>query len=162
MTDTQSIFSPDKKSVAHLTYFGNLAIGLSSELNAILPIQYKYVNGSTIQIKPGEKQIKGHLIKYPTGNLTEQYKYPTKSDDIKGNNLVFNKGLFHKFNFLVKNKVTKFPGQYVNYMNDASLKGSFVLEVKKNGYVLLYEKKQKMLFGKQILLMKEKVLIIYI
>ena len=132
MTDTQSIFSPDRQSVAHLTYFGNIAIGPSSELNAILPIKYEYVQNTN-----------GHLTKLPAGNYMKQYKYPINGNDIVGGDLIVNKGLFHKFNFLVKSGLTKFPRQYISFMDELAKKGPFIFEIKKNGNVILYEKKTK-------------------
>ena len=113
MTDKGSIFSPDHKSVAHITYFGNIAIGPVSELNAILPI---------------------------VDNYTKEYAYPIK-DNVYGEDLILNNGSFHKFDFLMSYGISKFPREYVNYMKEKSLNGPFILEVKKNGNVILYEKK---------------------
>ena len=129
MSDTGSIFSPDRQSVAHLTYFGNIAIGPTAELNSILPIDYEYnfkSNGN------------GHLIKSPTGNITELKYYPTTKKlkfDLTAKN-----GKFYKFNFL-REGLTNFPGQYIYYMLEESKNGPFVLEVKNNGNVIFYSKK---------------------
>ena len=134
MTDTGSIFSPDHKSVAHLTYFGNIAIGPISELNSILPIDYKYEFESGLN--------NGHLVKKATGDIIELNNYPNLNN---GNylNLVIKKGYFHKFNFIIKNKIKKFPSEYSNYMITASENGPYILEVKKNGNVILYQKNNK-------------------
>ena len=115
MTDTSSIFSPDHQSVLHMTYFGNIAIGPLSELNAILPIDH-------------EKH-----------NYILEYGYPYR----KVYNYYHNKGLFHKFNFLIKNKTefTNFPAQYDNYIQEGAKKGPYILEIKKNGNVIFYEEK---------------------
>ena len=133
MSDTGSIFSPDHKSVAHITYFGNIAIGPTSELNALLPIDYEYVfdpNGSD----------ESRLVKKAIGDVMELKYYPKINEGIFDNFVVKN-GYFHKFNFLIKNQLTKFPGQYLEKMLNDSEKGPYVLEIKKNGNVIFYPKK---------------------
>ena len=88
MIDKGSIFSPDHKNVAHITYFDNIVIGTVSELNAILPI---------------------------VENYTEEYAYPIKTNTF-WENLILNNGSFHKFNFLMSNGISKFRREYVDYM----------------------------------------------
>ena len=152
MSDSGTFFSPDRQSVVHITSFGNIAIGPSSELNAILPLKYEYVD-SSINAKKIEDMPKGFtrdtgiLIEYPKGNFTEQEEYPIMPPNVSykyGKNLYLNSGLFHKFHFLInnKNEFSKFPRQYFNYMNEiSSNKGPFIFEIKKNGNVIFYEKK---------------------
>ena len=132
MSDTGSIFSPDKKSLAHVTYFGDIAIGPVSELNSILPLQYYYkpLINSDIQCKT--------LF----GDVNKIFDYP-KSKKNQNKELIFNAGAFHKFDFIVNNCVSRFPREYANYMEEKSKNGPFVLEVKKNGNVILYEEKTK-------------------
>ena len=158
MTDTGSIFSPDRKSVAHITYFGNIAIGPVSELNAILPMEYKYVDRSNSWSYT--KPTTNDADKKEVGNFTRMLNYPKGKN--KTTTLNIKEGLFHKFNFLTKDKVTKFPLDLIDYMNKTSQRGPFVLEVKKTGNVILNEKKQKEQYGKQTLLIKVLVLIISI
>ena len=146
MSDTGTIFSPDRKSVAHVTYFGDIAIGPRSELNAILPINYEYVDSSLLNNKNGKESNEktGLMREFIAGNFTEQHEYPAMDTKNLGKDFYFNSGLFHKFNFIVKkNGIPKFPSQYVDYMNKESLKGPFILEIKKNGNVVLYEDKTK-------------------
>ena len=131
MSDTGSIFSPDHKSVAHVTYFGDLAIGPTSELNAILPVKYEYRFK-----KNGEND--GHLVKQATGNIIELKDYPNEGNGTC--NFISKKGYFHKFNFLVNKIYSHFPSKYLSLMRYSSGIGPYVLEVKKNGNVLLYQK----------------------
>ena len=146
MSDTGTIFSPDQKSVAHVTYFGDIAIGPRSELNAVLPINYEYVDSSLLNNKRGgeSNEKTGLMREFIAGNFTEQHEYPAMDTKNLGKDFYFNSGLFHKFNFIVKkNGIPKFPTQYVDYMIKESLKGPFTLEIKKSGNVVLYEEKTK-------------------
>ena len=136
MTDTQSIFSPDRKSVAHLTYFGYIAIGPVSELNAVLPLKYQYVNSDAIKKKHNFGENK--LVKFPTGAYTDEYSYPTFSKEA---DLALNLGLFHKFNFVSKFVINEFPGDYIRTLKERGESGPYVLELKKNGNLILYRKK---------------------
>ena len=132
MTDSLSMFSSDHKSVMHLTYFGNIAIGPTSELNSILPVNYKF--------NLNDKN-EGHLVKQATGNIIELKNYPSSegiSTDVE--NYIVNKGQFHKFNFLIKNKVNKFPGEYLKYISGMSFNGPYIFELKKNGNLIFYQK----------------------
>ena len=132
MTDSVSMFSPDHKSVMHIAYFGNIAIGPTSELNSILPVNYKF----SLNDKKGVR-----LIKQATGDVFQLRNYPTNegiSSDIE--DFVTNKGQFHKFNFLIKNKIKKFPGEYLPYMSGAAFNGPYVFELKKNGNLIFYQK----------------------
>ena len=54
--------------------------------------------------------------------------------------MIIKEGNFHKYNFIIKSQLTKFPGQYVKQMNKLANMGPFVLEVKKNGNVIYYQK----------------------
>ena len=113
MSDTGSIFSPDHKSVAHITYFGNIAIGPVSELNAILPIEYSYEKNYTNntgrtgggghfggrKLSSVTEPTENDIQKYIVGNCTS-FQYPTSKNDT--GILVLKNGLFHKFNFLIK------------------------------------------------------------
>ena len=135
MSDTGNIFSPDHQSVAHVTYFGNIAIGPSSELNSLLPIDYQY----EFKEYKNDKN-NGHLEKKITNNAIELNDYPVTSEQLHYN-LIVKKGYFHKFNFLIKNEaLNMFPTQYANYIYKTSENGPYVLEVKKNGNVILYQK----------------------
>ena len=109
MTDTGSIFSPDHKSVAHVTYFGNIAIGPYSELNAVLPIDYEYVDSSFIKKNPAEEQGEktGLMREFIAGNFTKQIQYPTIGKNNPDSDIFFNSGLFHEFNFIIKKKKSK-------------------------------------------------------
>ena len=132
MTDSVSMFSPDHKSVMHITYFGNIAIGPTSELNSILPVNYKF----SLNDKNGAR-----LLKQATGDVVKLKSYPTNegiSSDVE--DFVTNKGQFYKFNFLIKNKVKKFPGEYLPYMSGAAFNGPYVLELKKNGNLVFYQR----------------------
>ena len=132
MSDTGSIFSPDKKSVAHVCYFGNIAIGPSSELNAILPINYGYFFYG--------KGNNGHMVKQIDDNVLVLKDYPTYNKIAQDQTIIAKSGKFHKFNFLIKSQLSSFPGQYIPLMNRLSKMGPFVLEVKKNGNVIYYQK----------------------
>ena len=134
MSDTGSIFSPDKKSVAHISYFGDISIGPSSELNSILPIQYKYINNTA----SNKTEV--------TGNYTKLTNYPSilvGYRQVIRCELFLNKGHFYKFNNFVNWYLTKFPLRYIYGAEFAAKKGPFVLEVKKTGNVILYEKNTK-------------------
>ena len=132
MSDTGSIFSPDKRSVAHVCYFGNIAIGPTSELNSVLPINYGYIFNNN-------KNNNGHMVKKIEDKVEVLNGYPMYNNQL-GENIIAKKGKFHKFNFLNKFQLTRFPGQYIEQMNRLSKMGPFVLEVKKNGNVIYYQK----------------------
>ena len=83
-------------------------------------------------------------MKIPVGDIKIFKFYPTMKKNKNGvpihSDFIMKKGYFHKYKFLVENKVTKFPGQYLDFMVEESEKGPYVLEVKTNGNVILYPK----------------------
>ena len=99
MTAPGSIFSPDKKSVAHVTYFGDIAIGPSNELNSVLPLDLRLK-----LVKTNDK--KGYYQNI--GNYTEFVGYPKTNKVSQKNILTLNNGLFHEFNFIVNDKISRF------------------------------------------------------
>ena len=135
MSDTGKIFSPDHKSVAYITNFGQIAIGPVSELNALYPLEYDYVESFNFATKSTE------VTKKISSSYTKLENYPkTKDNQPEDLNLV--NGLFHKFNFIGNGEVNKFPRIYSSYMGDLSENNfvPYVLEVKKNGNIILYNK----------------------
>ena len=149
MSDTGSIFSPDKKSVAHVCYFGNIAVGPTSELNVILPINYGYYFKNN-------KNNNGHMVKGIKDNVVVLKEYPMYNKIDQDQTIITKKGNFHKFDFLIKSQLTRFPGQYIDQMKRLSEMGPFVLEVKKNGNVIYYQKNNpKAIMWQTILLIKE-------
>ena len=86
------------------------------------------------------------MREFIASNFTKQTQYPTIGKNNPDSDIFFNSGLFHKFNFIIKKKeITKFPRQYVDYMNKTSQRGPFILEIKRKGNVILYEDKTKFL-----------------
>ena len=117
MSETGTLFSPDHQSVAHITYFGNIAIGPTSELNSILPIESLQYDSNTIKVQD-----------FPTTRIGTDF-YTIKT------------GKLYKFNFLINNQFTSFSGEYYDKIHEDSKKGPYALEVKKNGNVIFYSKK---------------------
>ena len=127
MTSPGSIFSPDVGSVAHFTYFGDIAIGPSNEIDAVLPIDFR----CKLDDKRSCRDLSGYtkMDDYPRTQLG-QYS-----------DIYLNNGLLNEFYFKLNNSMSRFPRNYVNYFEEKSKKGPYILEVKKNGNVIFYEEK---------------------
>ena len=113
MEDSFSIYSPDGQSALHVTYYGNIAIGPTSEMEKLLPINYKIL----------ERDPKK--------------EYPIFGLDVEINDFFLNYGSSDKFNFLIKKKINNFS-KTDNSKKDEN--NHYALEVKKNGNVIFYEK----------------------
>ena len=124
-----------KKNVKDF-YFGN---GVTQY--ALYPLEYDYVESFNFASK--SKQI----IKKISSKYTKQKNYP-KTKKTQPDDLDLAYGLYHKFNFIKKTCLSKFPRTYTFFNTETSTnnKAPYVLEVKKNGNIILYHKKTGNIF----------------
>ena len=103
----QDQFFHQIKKCCTYNIFGDITIGPVSELNSILPLQYEYYESSN----------SGKFNLRITNNYTKFLDYP-KTQKNQKSDLIISSGLFHKFKFLVNNRISRFPRHYVTYMEE--------------------------------------------